>query len=305
MIRPRLRLSACLLLLAVLALPGCGDEPVPPPTTVPPVAIELVWRGKEDAPTRVDVPADTPPGFEADGQRAWKLVDLVGEKWRILAHAHLEVIDAEGRRTKIEGAFRDPTIEAWSLRYNRRGEPQLVLLDPRDPFPAHHGRGGNRGRPAGTPDRVRNVARIVVHLDEQALDVQPRPPTPDRKSQEAAMLQLTIDIDGASRTLDAEALVELDPIEVEGDAGKGKRDAWDVRRLVTALAGDAARLVAVHARGGRSLEIPAEQWADAARRPVLRLNRRGQLKFHWSGSDGSPDDGDTLRDVTKLDVVTR
>lgn len=290
-------------LLLLLTLAGCGDDAPTHPQGVPDVAVEIVRHERPDAPERIALRADTPPSFARDDQRAWRLIDLLEPRLRPLATGAVEVFARDGTHTRLQDAFPAAGDEAWVLRSNRRDEPLLVRIDPRDPFPAHHGRGGSRGRPGGTPDRIRDVARIVVHLRETA----GRAPAPgaDRTTQEAAMLELTLTVDGTPRTLGIDDLAALDPIEVEGDAGKGKRDAWDVRALVRSVAGDGARLTAVHGRGGRSLTVPAATWQDAARRPVLRLNRRGQLKFHWTAADGTPADDEAVRDVTGLDLATR
>ncbi len=112
-------------------------------------------------------------------------------------------------------------------------------------------------------------------------------------------------IDGVARTLDEEALADLDPVEVLGDSGEGTRDAWSVRALVRSLAGEGARLTQVKDHGGDALEVSEEAWAAKDRVPLLRLNRRGRFKFHWATKDLAPTDGDALRDVRTLVIATR
>jgi len=141
-------------------------------------------------------------------------------------------------------------------------------------------------------------------VDPSAAAVIPKPAEKTRKQQEAAMLELGVEIDGEARRLDTETLTALDPIAIQGDDGKGERDGWNLRALVRALGGAAARLTVVHGRGGRHLELDAAAWGSADT-PVLRLNRRGQLKFHWVGADGKPTAGSSLRDVQRLVIVTR
>lgn len=296
----------CLALLAcacVVGLAACGGEE-PATAGFPDVKLEVALAGAPERATPVPVAEDFAPSFTDGRQRAWTL-DTLFARVRGGSQASLQVHQADGTRTELPHPFREVDGEVWALRANRRGEVQVLLLDPRDPFPAHHGRGGSRGR-GGVARTLRDIVRIRLVVDPAgATDPSTRPAKGDPATPETAMLALTVTIDGTARALDAEALAELDPIEIQGDDGKGTRDAWNLRKLVTALGGEGARLTVVHGRGGRLLELTAADWSKDGRDPVLRLNRRGQLKFHWSSADGTPQAGGEVRDVTKLDIVSR
>jgi hypothetical protein len=107
---------------------------------------------------------------------------------------------------------------------------------------------------------------------------------------------------GGERVLDAEALAELDPVQASGDSGKGGRDAFRLRDLVRRVAGQDAVLLSVADADGGRLDVTPEDWADAAREPLLRLNRRGALKFHWADADLRPLEGESVKNVTTLVV---
>ena len=298
----RIRFLALPVLLLGLGLAACGDDTQAPPTGFPDVVLEVALAGHQDTPGRIQVAADRAPTFQDGERRAWSLTTLFARERGTMA-ARVLVHQAEGAQTELQRPWRTAP-EVWVLRANRRGAVQVVLVDPQDPFPAHHGRGGNRGRPGGQARRVEGVARITMIVDPSGAQIIQRPAQADRKQQEAAMLALGVEIDGEARTLDAETLTALDPIAIQGDDGKGERDGWNLRALVRALGGETARLTVLHARDGGLLELDAAAWASAET-PVLRLNRRGQLKFHWVGADGKPTAGTSLRDVQRLVLVTR
>lgn len=283
--------------LLTLGAAGCGGDAPEPRTALPGVVLEIERDG---VTTTIAPPASLAPSFTDGGHRAWRLEDVFGAD--AARGARFAVQQADGTRTLLPAQGAGGSGAVWVLRANRRGEAQVAQIDPADPFPAHHGRGGSQGRQGTPTGRLRDVVRIRMIVGSRTSE----PPGADaeRRRQENAMLKLEVLIDGTARTLDAETLAELDPIEVGGDDGKSTRDAWSVRALVRALAGPSGRLTVVHGRDGRALELDEGAWGAAERAPVLRLNRRGQLKFHWAGADGKPLAGDTLRDVTKLEIRT-
>lgn len=289
-----------LLALVVVLLPACGDEPAGTPQP-PAISYEL---GLESAPKinqGITLADDLQPTFSEGDQHAWSLASLFGAAAK-RDGTRLEAYDAEGTKTDIERPFRPGSGLVWVLRANKKGDAQLTLVDPKTPFPSFHGRGGNRGR-AGDPAerRVRNVARLRLVLGK----TKPKAtPTGDEVKKQMT-LQLRVTVDGEERTLTEEDLVELDPLEVEGDSGKGTRDAWSARALTRSLGGDTARLTEVIGRGGRSLVVHADDWGNDAKVPLLRLNRRGQFKFHWADKALQPTPDPDMRDVSGLVIVTR
>jgi hypothetical protein len=70
----------------------------------------------------------------------------------------LEVEASDGQRT-IFTRFGDTLAEEPVLMVNRKGQVLIALVQPDDPFPAFHGRGGNRGQSARA-NRIRGVTKL-------------------------------------------------------------------------------------------------------------------------------------------------
>lgn len=162
MIRSTLARMLALAVLAssgTLALSSCkvkeGKAPVPVPEGLAiPVEVEGNEAGAIDSGW---LSARAPDYADAD-RRAWSLQPFLQQAGGWSEGAVLEVVTAEGRSVEFR-----PTGEGLVpvLMLNREGEPVVKLLDPKDPFPKFHGRGGNRGR-QGEDDRVRGVARLRI-----------------------------------------------------------------------------------------------------------------------------------------------
>lgn len=88
--------------------------------------------------------------------------------------------------------------------------------------------------------------------------------------------------------------------QVRGDGGS-MREAWPLRALAADLLGPDARVTAAIGDDGERLEITTAAWADEARAPMLRRNRRGMFKLEWVGAGASADDH--LRGVRALEVA--
>ena len=98
---------------------------------------------------------------------------------------------------------------------------------------------------------------------------------------------------------------DAQPAEPKKDAPKpaGPRaqrpqTGWSLRTVVQTLIGPDARVTAVI--GETTARITTAEWADPARTPLLRFNRRSLLKFEWVAA-GRKAPGD-VRNVTELHV---
>lgn len=288
-------LLAGVLAAAVCAV-GCGQEPPAPDQSGRFAGVVLeVLRGTELE--RLTLPASLPPDFVAEERRAWKLSTLFGSGFAGRTSV-LEAHAAEGRPAVFGDALTASPQGIWVLRTNRKGVAVLAQVDPADPFPAFHGRGGNRGRPGDAEgERVHEVVRLRLVLG---------PSTEQRPERVSAAPALVVEVDGVARTLDEQAWAQVEKLTVAGDSGDGSRPAWSLRVLAKHLAGASARVVAVLGAEGQRQEIDPGAWADAARVPVLRLNRRGDLKFHWIDAAGAPlDSAPSLRGAERVLIVTR
>lgn len=121
---------------------------------------------------------------------------------------------------------------------------------------------------------------------------------------EGAVVALEAVVDGRVVTLGDDDWMAVDVLSVRGDEGRGERDAIPLRALAERAGGKGAAVTEVVGADGTSVAIPAEAWADAARIPVLRLNRRGLFKFHWMGADLVPLPGEQVRRVVRLVIRT-
>jgi hypothetical protein len=93
------------------------------------------------------------PDLEDEHRQAWKLARIVPE----LAGARQLVVEHSDRQRVVLPLDGDDRAAAnIALVLNRKGEVVLAELNPADPFPAFHGRGGNRGRAPGEK-RIRDL----------------------------------------------------------------------------------------------------------------------------------------------------
>ena len=130
----------------------------------------------------------------------------------------------------------------------------------------------------------------------------------DQKAEPVApeTAELVLVVDGASRgPIGLPQLMAVKPMAVEGDSGEEAKNAWSARDVVAKLVGPKARLVTVKGLNRQVVAVDEAHWRDPARVPVMRINRRGLVKFFWTSPSGEPLDGGDLRGVTELDVVTR
>lgn len=119
------------------------------------------------------------------------------------------------------------------------------------------------------------------------------------------MPSIAVTVDGVpTATWAEEELAQIESLELPGGRMGGVRDVFPLRELVTHLLGAGARVTKVIGSAD-SLQISAESWTQSTEAPVLRLNRRGLLKFHWMASGGvDPIDQSSVKDVVGLHIAT-
>lgn len=322
------RSTAMLLLLGFLG--ACGDGPAAPsaaqpsdeskvpteapapdvPDAQPFPALQLeVRQAGTEAPDaeRVPWPVAARPRYAEGARRAWIVALLFGLDGAALWDAELVVFHGEGQRTRIPNAFRTGPSGVWALDAGPGGKPRVRLLDPSRPFPTGDDLDQGSGDPhaSGEPAPLAGVSRLRVVLSGAARPAVARPRDTGPRAQREALRGIRVRIDGVEAAPDPARLRTLATIRIRAEAGRPEKDAWDLRAVVKALGGASARLVRVEAAGGPGVGIPAEDWADPERLPVLRANRKGSLKFHWATRAGDPDAAPALRDVIRLVIETR
>jgi hypothetical protein len=162
-------LRAALCLLAVAACSRASEEsearrspkPIPPPRVEIPegLAIPVTVDGAAAEPiTRARLDGLV-PDFADDERRAWKLTAVVPAYDRPGAF-----VEARGP-TGISIRVPRPDGEAAPqpvLFFTRRGDVVVSMVDPDDPFPGYHGRGGQLRRQGDPLPRLSPVAEIIV-----------------------------------------------------------------------------------------------------------------------------------------------
>jgi hypothetical protein len=137
----------------------------PEPEAAPPADLQIrVEIDGKPLSTIAAVDLAANPDIEDEHRQAWKLERLVPQ----LADARQLVVEqSDGQRVVLPLT---DSIEAANIALvlNRKGEVVLAALDPDNPFPAYHGRGGNRGRAPGE-ERIRDLSwlRLRSRLSER------------------------------------------------------------------------------------------------------------------------------------------
>jgi hypothetical protein len=150
--------GTALLLVSLAALSACKVREGKAPGKVPAnISIPVTVEGGEPGAT-IDsawLGSREPDFRDAEDQRAWRVGALVPAAEA--PGALLEVQSADGPATELRTGPQAVAV----VTFNKSGQPVVQLIDPTQPFPSFHGRGGNRGR-SGSDERVRAVTGIRV-----------------------------------------------------------------------------------------------------------------------------------------------
>lgn len=207
--------------------------------------------------------------YSADDRKAWRLDKLLSDS-EFPAGSLIEAIGSDG----VGIAMRRPSGDDAPVPVivlTRRGEVVAAAVKASDPFPDFHGQGGRLKRPGDPfPRLISPLAKL--RISDSGTQVLPQDGA-------ATMKSLRIQIgDNPPNAISASVLATVPSSTVADESGKQKT-LWNVRDLLDAAVGESSKLVSV--QGDETLEVTAEQWADMTIRPILQMNRRGQLKFHW------------------------
>jgi len=98
------------------------------------------------------------PDFVDSDRMAWLVPTLVAE-----ARAPGAVVEAFAA-TGVSVSFSHPTTDGFEpvVFLTRRGEAVFSAVDPKDPFPPFHGRGGRLHRPGDAKPRVSPISRLEI-----------------------------------------------------------------------------------------------------------------------------------------------
>ena len=101
-----------------------------------------------------DLLRSTKPDFVDADRKAWRIPTLIGPVVGVV-----EASGADGISVKFPQATAD--LEPV-LFLTRRGDIMASAVDPKDPFPGHHGQGGRLHRPGDSLPRVMQVAKLEI-----------------------------------------------------------------------------------------------------------------------------------------------
>jgi len=281
-------------LLAAVACSRASDESGAKrsPKGPPPPSVDI--DGKPAPPITHDRLAALKPDF-ADGDRsAWKLSALLGAAFD-RPGAMVEAVSAEGQGVALHRPDSDRAPQPV-LFLTRRGELVAAVVDPDQPFPAYHGQGGQLQRPGDRRPRLSGVVKMSLRVEAAGGGDGDRSAA-GRKA--LAAVELAVG-DQVSRLTD-EQIAGLPRLNVQGDEGD-QRAAWSLRDLVAVAGGPKARAAAVVGESGR-VAIAPERWSDATLTPILRANRRGELKLMWINASGVPQLEGEVRAIERIEIA--
>jgi len=308
-----MRVPIALSLLLIGAVAGCakGDDearrvprPPPPPGAELPDSLNIPINldGRPVPPVDKKRLEALKPDFSAEERRAWKLTSVLGAA----AQRPGVVIEARGQRG-ASITLRPPASDSEPqpvLLLTRRGELAAAMINPAEPFPDYHGRGGRLQRSGDPLPRVSPVALLRVFVERRGGTGggQGGGRGATGAVGAVAVRGISIAVDGKPWSEWPAAFGDLPTVQVVADGQQ--RAAWPVRAIAERI-GAGARLVKVIGEKG-AVEIEAAAWADAARGPTLRTNRRGtDVKFQWSDANGVSDKSTEVRGVSGIELVTK
>jgi hypothetical protein len=133
-------------------LPAAKDVRIPNT-----LSIAVTVDGDVKQPITADTLRTAKPDFADEERKAWRIATLVagaGQPGSVEASSP----------TGISIKFQHPTPHGLEpvLFLTRRGEVIVAALDPKDPFPGHHGQGGRLKRPGDSLPHVKPVAKLDI-----------------------------------------------------------------------------------------------------------------------------------------------
>ena len=270
----------------LLLLVACGSPPAP--ASIAP--LEVVGANGS-----VVVDADWvrahPSTIEWGEGRAWQLGPILGAGFHAPS-ARLSVTPRDGATVVFPAPSSGRDGRETLLVINRKGDAIVTLGHPTRGPGSFHGRGGARKRGGDAATRVENVSRIELEQGEGGAL-----PAPSRNPQTIA-----VGNHGALALSDLDGIPELPFLDDGGDAtGQTFRDL----RAVSSARWDGRAVTTIHGSDPTApIRISPEAWADAARVPCIRINKRGSWRFQWVDASGRPlREEPGMRDVSRIQLL--
>ena len=129
-------------------------------------------------------------------------------------------------------------------------------------------------------------------------------PHEDRHEKATAptVIDIQVTVDGKPAHWQADDFAKVDKFVGKNNDGDA-RDVWSLRDLAHKLVGPTARVVSI--TGDHTEPLASDAWTNAARNPIVHNTRKGHLKFRWTDQDGAWQKDIVVKDVTKLEIVTK
>ncbi len=161
--------SVIAILLATFACGKASDqakqmqESAPPKDVEPPsdLAITVVVDGSAASPITAETLRTVKPDFVDAERRAWLIPTLINDA------APIGTLVKATSPTGTSVELSHPTPEGFEpvLFLTRRGEVIASAIDPKNPFPDYHGRGGRLHRAGDAIPHVASVSSLAIsHL---------------------------------------------------------------------------------------------------------------------------------------------
>jgi hypothetical protein len=219
----------------------------------------------------------TKPDFQKDDFRAWTIAGLLGSA---VAEKSLAItVHAEN----------DLTITLPRPLKDRTAEPVLLLKKDGDLAAAMMSEQGD-----AMPPMSSKISKLTVVTSDKK--------STDEREQVTEIKPLAVKVDG--KEVEPWTWDKLSKLNTpkEGETSVS-RDSWSLRDAAKQLVGPKARVVAVVNDEDERMELAKEQWSDAAKIPAMRVNRQGQFKFQWGGSNPMEGGDSQLRNVRLVEIV--
>ena len=133
-----------------------GEQP-PKDVAIPAsLSIAVTVDGVAKPALTADVLKGKKPDFADSDRKAWLVTTLVAE-------APGSIVEAFGPNG-VSVSFAQPTKDGLEsvVFLTRRGEAIFSAIDPKDPFPGFHGRGGRLHRPGDSMPHVSSITRLEI-----------------------------------------------------------------------------------------------------------------------------------------------
>ena len=122
------------------------------------LSIDVVIDGANAPAITGDLLRTTKPDFADEERTAWRIPTLVAAA--APAGSTVEAVGTQGISVK----FARPMVDGLEpvLFLTRRGEVNVEAVDPKDPFPHYHGKGGRLHRVGDSLPHVEKVVRLEI-----------------------------------------------------------------------------------------------------------------------------------------------